>query len=73
MRIEFDWDTAKSVSNAAKHGVAFHDAMTVFRDPLARSMLDPDSLDEGALDHAGRDNHWKFACGCAHLGQHWAR
>jgi uncharacterized protein len=46
MRIEFDWDTAMSVSNAAKHGVAFNDAMTVFRDPLARSMLDPDSLDE---------------------------
>jgi uncharacterized DUF497 family protein len=46
MRIDFDWDPAKSASNAAKHGIAFNDAMTVFRDPLARSMLDPDSADE---------------------------
>jgi uncharacterized DUF497 family protein len=40
MRIDFDWDPAKSASNVAKHSVAFNDAMTVFRDPLARSMLD---------------------------------
>jgi uncharacterized protein len=46
MRIDFDWDPAKSASNYVKHRVAFNDAMTVFRDPLARSMLDPDSVDE---------------------------
>jgi uncharacterized DUF497 family protein len=45
MRIDFDWDPAKANSNAASHGVAFEEAMTVFRDPLARSILDPD---EGA-------------------------
>ena len=43
MRIDFDWDPAKAASNAAKHGVAFEDAMAVFRDPLARSITDPDS------------------------------
>ena len=43
MRIDFDWDPAKAASNAAKHGVAFEEAMTVFRDPLARSIPDPDS------------------------------
>jgi uncharacterized DUF497 family protein len=42
MRIDFDWDPAKSASNAVKHGVTFGEAMTVFVDPLARSMLDPD-------------------------------
>jgi uncharacterized DUF497 family protein len=42
MRIEFDWDPEKAASNAGKHGVAFEEAMTVFRDPLARSILDPD-------------------------------
>ena len=43
MRIDIDWDPAKAASNAAKHDVAFEEAMTVFRDPLARSILDPDS------------------------------
>ena len=43
MRIDFDWDPAKAASNAAKHGVTFEEAMTVFRDPLARSILDRDS------------------------------
>ena len=42
MRIKFDWDPAKAASNSAKHGVGFHEAMTVFADPLARTILDPD-------------------------------
>jgi uncharacterized DUF497 family protein len=42
VRIDFDWDPAKAASNAAKHGVTFEEAMTVFRDPLARSILDGD-------------------------------
>ena len=46
MRIDFDWDPAKAASNAAKHGVTFEEAMTVFRDPLARSVLDPDEAGE---------------------------
>jgi uncharacterized DUF497 family protein len=29
VRIHFDWDPAKAGSNAAKHGVAFEEAMTV--------------------------------------------
>jgi|SRR5205823_2731216 len=43
MRVEVDWDPVKAASNAAKHGVTFDEAMTVFRDPLAGSILDPDS------------------------------
>ena len=43
MRVDFDWDPAKAASNAAKHGVTFEDAMTVFRDPLAQSIVDRDS------------------------------
>jgi len=47
MRIDFDWDPAKAASNAAKHGVTFGEAMTVFTDPFSRSILDPDhSTDE---------------------------
>lgn len=40
MRIEFDWDPAKAASNTVKHGVTFEAAITVFRDPLALSILD---------------------------------
>jgi uncharacterized DUF497 family protein len=46
VRIDVDWDPAKAASNAAKHDVTFEEAMTVFRDPLARSMLDPDEGEE---------------------------
>jgi hypothetical protein len=42
VQIEFDWDPHKAVGNLAKHGVRFEEAMTVFRDPLARSTLDTD-------------------------------
>ena len=42
VRIDFDWDPVKAASNAAKHDVTFDEAMTVFRDPLARSILDHD-------------------------------
>jgi hypothetical protein len=42
VRIEFDWDPSKAASNAAKHGVSFAQAMAVFHDPLARTILDPD-------------------------------
>ncbi len=43
MRIDFEWDPAKAASNAAKHGVTFEQALTLFRDPLVLSMLDRDS------------------------------
>jgi uncharacterized DUF497 family protein len=43
VRIEFDWGPAKATSNATKHGVTFEEAMTIFRDPLARSIMDRDS------------------------------
>ena len=46
MRFDFDWDPAKAASNVRKHGIAFEEAMTVFRDPLARSIVDPESSDE---------------------------
>jgi uncharacterized DUF497 family protein len=46
MRVDFDWDDTKAAVNAAKHGVSFEEAMTVFRDPLALSILDRDTSDE---------------------------
>jgi len=46
MRIDFDWDPEKAATNAAKHGVSFNEAMSAFRDPLARSLYDTDSTEE---------------------------
>jgi uncharacterized DUF497 family protein len=43
----FSWDPKKSVANGKKHGVSFHEAATVFGDPLAITFADPDhSIDE---------------------------
>ena len=45
--MEFEWDPAKDADNQAKHGVQFQDASTVFGDPLAVTIVDPDhSTDE---------------------------
>ena len=38
----FDWDPEKAESNLRKHGVSFDEASTVFGDPLALLMTDPD-------------------------------
>jgi len=47
MDLEFQWDRQKAEENLRNHGVAFEEAVTVFGDPLARILEDPDhSLDE---------------------------
>lgn len=40
----FEWDPRKAAANAAKHGVSFDDAVTVF--------LDPEALDGPDLQHS---------------------
>lgn len=37
---DFEWDAAKALSNAAKHGITFDRAATVFRDALALTVFD---------------------------------
>ncbi|MDR2379922.1 MAG: BrnT family toxin [Bifidobacteriaceae bacterium] len=45
--IRFVWDEAKAATNLAKHDVSFSEARTVFLDPHARVIPDPDhSRDE---------------------------
>jgi uncharacterized DUF497 family protein len=45
--MEFEWDNEKASRNLVKHGVSFHEAATVFGDPLAITYFDPDhSQDE---------------------------
>ncbi|MEO7660254.1 MAG: BrnT family toxin [Pyrinomonadaceae bacterium] len=38
----FEWDARKAKLNEQKHGVTFHEAATVFDDPLSRTFDDPD-------------------------------
>lgn len=40
--MEFEWDSRKSVVNLKKNGISFHEASTVFGDPLALTFNDPD-------------------------------
>jgi hypothetical protein len=43
----FEWDGAKARANARRHSVSFAEAVTVFDDPLAALVGDPDhSQDE---------------------------
>ena len=47
MSQQFVWDAGKALANLKKHGVPFVEALTVFADPLARILDDPDhSIDE---------------------------
>lgn len=41
MPLHFEWDGKKAKANAAKHGVRFEDAATVFADPLSLTITDP--------------------------------
>ena len=41
-RFQFEWDEDKARANARDHRVTFDEAATVFRDPLASTIPDPD-------------------------------
>ena len=47
----FEWDPRKAEANAAKHGVTFDDAVTVF--------LDPDALDGPDLQHSAAESRFR--------------
>jgi uncharacterized DUF497 family protein len=44
--VEFEWDPIKAASNLRRHGVSFEDAASVFGDPLATTIPDPDHSTE---------------------------
>jgi uncharacterized protein len=50
LRIDFDWDPEKALSNRTKHGVSFESAMRVFRDPLATTIFD--------VQHSEDEERW---------------
>ena len=37
---EFEWDDAKAAANHRRHGINFHAARLVFKDPFAIELLD---------------------------------
>jgi len=47
--MKHEWDEAKRISNLAKHGVDFVDAVGVFFDDYALTRRDPDSQGEGRM------------------------
>jgi hypothetical protein len=42
----FEWDPVKAAQNVKDHGVTFDEASTVFADPLALLMPDPDHSED---------------------------
>jgi len=46
----FEWDPTKARDNLDKHGVAFEEAATVFKDSKAISIFDP--------DHSETEDRW---------------
>ena len=46
MGFTFEWSDRKARINLRKHGVAFTEACTVFGDPLALTIADPDHSSE---------------------------
>jgi hypothetical protein len=48
--VRFEWNALKAAGNLRKHDVSFHEAVTVFFDPLSATGDDPDhSGDERRL------------------------
>jgi uncharacterized protein len=45
MTLDFEWDFEKDRSNQMKHGLSFAEAVTVFDDPFAQTVLDPRDLE----------------------------
>lgn len=46
MGLDFEWDEQKALTNKKKHGVSFEEAATVFGDPLALTIPDPEHSED---------------------------
>jgi len=59
--MKFTWDPAKAAQNLIDHGVSFDEATTVFGDPLAATIPDPDhSVGEERLLTMGQSSDGKL-------------
>ena len=67
--MQFIWDSAKADENLLAHGVSFQEATTVFGDPLAGTIPDPDhSVGEERLITIGQSSAGQLLVVC-HLEQ----
>ena len=65
--IHFDWDESKNKLNISKHKISFEEAKTVFYDPHARIINDPEhSIDEDRFILLGlsKNLHLLLVCHC---------
>lgn len=63
--MNFEWDPAKAKKNFAKHGVGFDEASTVFSDPFALTIYDPDHSDvEDRFVIIGLSDHGRLIVVC---------
>jgi len=53
--VDYEWDPAKAIANARKHGVDFADAVIALSDASAVTIPDPDSEDEERFVSLGMD------------------
>jgi len=63
--MQFTWDPAKAEQNLLDHGVSFQEATTVFGDPLAATIPDPDhSVGEERLITMGQSSAGQLLVVC---------
>ena len=65
--IRFTWDQKKSKANYEKHGISFEEAKSIFYDPAARQIYDPDhSADEDRFIMLGMSHKLRvfIVCHC---------
>lgn len=56
--MEFVWDPIKAANNLRRHNISFHEAATVFGDPLSMTVFDPDhSVEENRYITMGMSQH----------------
>jgi len=67
--MRFTWDPTKERRNKRKHRIGFQEATTVFADPLAKTISDPDhSMGEERLLTVGQSNARRLVVVC-HIEQ----
>jgi uncharacterized protein len=60
MPLSFEWDPHKARTNLAKHGISFEEAATLFSDPQALTIADP--------QHSASESRF-ITMGVSHRGQ----
>ena len=65
MSLIFGWDENKSRENERRHGVSFEEAKTIFNDPFAITIYDPDhSINEDRYIELGLSTDGRFLVVC---------